>query len=60
MKITPELYEEMINLEGLDRQLKNDVIKFANMNDHGGVEMAQLARRECQNRMLQITLQSED
>ena len=58
-KYTPREYEEMINLEGLDRQLRDDVIRFANRGDNDGVELAQLARREAQNRMLQITLDEE-
>ena len=56
---TPRHYEEMINLEGLDRRLKEDVIRFSLKGDQLGVEIAQLARREAQNRMLEITLEEE-
>lgn len=52
-------YQETINLEGLDRRLKEDVIKFASKGDTEGTEIVQLARREAQNRMLQLTLEKE-
>ena len=59
-KYTPETYQEMINLEGLDRRLKEDVIRFANKGNQLATEIAQLARREVQNRMLHLTLEVED
>ena len=54
-----KLYEEMINLEGLDRQLNDDVKRFMAKGDREGAELAELARREAQNRMLEITLIAE-
>jgi len=52
-------YEEMINLEGLDRQLQSDIQRLAKVSDKDGVELAQLARREVQNIMLEITFIQE-
>jgi len=60
MKHNPAHYEELVNLEALDRRLKNDIQKLYIRGDSLGVEIAQLARREAQNRMLVLTLAEDN
>ena len=59
MKHNPAHYEELINLEGLDRRLRDDIQRFYRQGDEAGVELAQWARREAQNRMLQLSLEED-
>jgi len=49
-----ELYEEIINLEALDRWLASDIKKFNLKNDKGGVELATEARRAAQSDRLAL------
>ena len=49
-----ELYEEIINLEALDRWLTSDIKKFNLQNDKEGVELATEARRAAQSDMLAL------
>jgi len=58
MKMPPEIYEEMINLEALDRQLSADVSRFMLRGDWEGATFAELARRECQDRIYYLTMTS--
>ena len=59
MALTFDEYQELINLEGLDRWLNDDVRRFMTQGDQAGAELAELSRREVQNRMLQLTLKNE-
>jgi len=49
-----ELYERIINLDGLDRWLAADIRKFSSQNDKEGVELATEARRAAQSDMLAL------
>ena len=60
MKVTAKDYEEMINLEALDRWLNDDVSRFMSRGDREGAQLAELARREVQNRMYQIVMKDEN
>ena len=55
----PEEYEELINLEGLDRWLQEDIKRFAIKENELGVEIAKEARRAVQDRMLELALGGE-
>ena len=44
-----ELYQRIINLEGLDRWLAADIRKFSSQNDKEAIEIATEARRQAQS-----------